>query len=102
MGASRLRIVWQFITEALLLVTMAFAVALPLIIHLVATNDFAQPLKATNEELARYSITFAPLPRFAVITAATYFIIAITAVIAAVISASRACKTTIANALHEN
>lgn len=100
-GASRRRIIGQFVTEALLLVTMAFAVALPLIIHLVAANDFAQPLKATNEELARYSITFAPLPRFAVITAATYFIIAITAVIAAVIPASRACKTTIANALKE-
>ena len=100
-GASRSRIIGQFVTEGLLLVTMAFAVALPLIIHLVASNDFAQPLTATNEELAAYSNMFAPLPRFAVITAATYFIIAATAVIAAVIPAARACKTGIADALRE-
>ena len=42
-GASRSRIIGQLVTEALLLVTMAFAVALPLIVHLVASNDFAQP-----------------------------------------------------------
>ena len=100
-GASRRRIIGQLVTEALLLVTMAFAVALPLIIHLVASNDFAQPLSATNEELAAYSNMFAPLPRFAVITATTYFIIAATAVIAAVIPAAKACKTDIANALKE-
>ncbi len=103
MGASRLRIVWQFITEALLLVTIAFAVALPLIIHIVATNDFAQPIDGvSNEQLAEHIKSFAPLPRFAVITVATYLIIAITAVIAAVIPASRTCKTTIANTLKEN
>ena len=100
-GASRRRIIGQLVTEALLLVTMTFAVALPLIIHLVASNDFAQPLSATNEELAAYSNMFAPLPRFAVITATTYFIIAATAVIAAVIPAAKACKTDIANALKE-
>ena len=100
-GASRRRIIGQFVTEALLLVTMAFAVALPLIIHLVASNDFAQPLTATNEELAVYSNMFAPLPRFAVITAATYFIIAATAVIAAVIPAAKASNTNIANTLKE-
>ena len=101
-GASRRRIIGQFVTEALLLVTMAFAVALPLIAHLVIANDFAQPTDSiTNEQLAAYSNIFAPLPRFAVITAATYFIIAATAVIAAVIPAAKACKTDIANALKE-
>ncbi|MBR6662440.1 MAG: FtsX-like permease family protein [Alistipes sp.] len=100
-GASRSRIIGQLVTEALLLVTMAFAVALPLIIHLVASNDFAQPLNATNEELAAYSNMFAPLPRFTVITAATYFIIAATAVIAAVIPAAKACNTDISDALRE-
>ena len=100
-GASRHRIIGQFVTEALLLVTMAFAVALPLIIHLVASNDFAQPLSATNEQLAAYSNMFAPLPRFAVITAATYFIIAATAVIAAVIPAAKASNSNIANTLKE-
>ena len=100
-GASRRRIIGQFVTEALLLVSLAFAVALPLIVHLVASNDFAQPLNATNEELTAYSNMFAPLPRFAVITAATYFIIAATAVIAAVIPAARACKTDISDALRE-
>ena len=100
-GASRRRIIGQFVTEALLLVSLAFAVALPLIVHLVASNDFAQPLNATNEELAAYSNMFAPLPRFAVITAATYFIIAATAVIAAVIPAAKACNTDIADALRE-
>ena len=100
-GASRRRIIGQFVTEALLLVTMAFAVALPLIIHLVASNDFAQPLTATNEQLAAYSNIFAPLPRFAVITATTYFIIAATAVIAAVIPAAKASNTNIANTLKE-
>ena len=100
-GASRRRIIGQFVTEALLLVTMAFAVALPLIIHLVASNDFAQPLSATNEQLAAYSNIFAPLPRFAVITATTYFIIAATAVIAAVIPAAKASNTNIANTLKE-
>ncbi|MBQ8365909.1 MAG: ABC transporter permease [Bacteroidaceae bacterium] len=100
-GASRRRIIGQFVTEALLLVTMAFAVALPLIIHIVASNDFAQPLSATNEQLAAYSNIFAPLPRFAVITATTYFIIAATAVIAAVIPAAKASNTNIANTLKE-
>ena len=100
-GASRSHIIGQLVTEALLLVTMAFAVALPLIIHIVASNDFAQPLNATNEELAAYSNMFAPLPRFVVITAATYFIIAATAVIAAVIPAAKACNTDISDALRE-
>ena len=101
-GASRRRIIGQLVTEALLLVTMAFAVALPLIIHLVASNDFAQPTGSiTNEQLAAYSNMFAPLPRFAVITATTYFIIAATAVIAAVIPAAKASNTNIANTLKE-
>ena len=101
-GASRHRIIGQLVTEALLLVTMAFAVALPLIAHLVIANDFAQPTNSiTNEQLARYSEAFATAPRFAVITVITYLIIAATAAAAAIIPAARACKTGIADALHE-
>lgn len=101
-GASRRRIIGQFIGEALLLVTMAFAAALPLIIHMVITNDFAQPLNnVTNEQLAQYSKIFATVPRFAIITLATYLIIAATAVIAAAIPATRACRTGISDALRE-
>ena len=101
-GASRHRIIGQLVTEALLLVTMAFAVALPLIAHLVIANDFAQPTDSiTNEQLARYSEAFATAPRFAVITIATYLIIAATAAAAAIIPTARACKTGIADALHE-
>ena len=101
-GASRRRIIGQFVTEALLLVSLAFAVALPLIAHLVIANDFAQPTNSiTNEQLARYSEAFATAPRFAVITVITYLIIAATAAAAAIIPAARACKTGIADALHE-
>ena len=101
-GASRHRIIGQLVTEALLLVTMSFAVALPLIAHLVIANDFAQPTNSiTNEQLARYSEAFATAPRFAVITVITYLIIAVTAAVAAIIPAARACKTGIADALHE-
>ena len=101
-GASRRRIIGQLATEALLLVSLAFAVALPLIAHLVIANDFAQPTNSiTNEQLARYSEAFATAPRFAVITVITYLIIAATAAAAAIIPAARACKTGIADALHE-
>lgn len=101
-GASRRRIIGQFVTEALLLVTMAFAVALPLIAHMVIANDFAQPvIYVTNVQLAEYCKAFATVPRFAVITIATYLIIAATAAAAAIIPAARACKTGIADALHE-
>ena len=101
-GASRRRIIGQFVTEALLLVTMAFAVALPLIAHMVIANDFAQPvIYVTNVQLAEYCKAFATVPRFAVITVITYLIIAATAAAAAIIPAARACKTGIADALHE-
>ena len=102
MGASRRRIIGQFVTEALLLVTMAFAVALPLIAHMVIANDFAQPvIYVTNVQLAEFCKAFATVPRFAVITVITYLIIAATAAAAAIIPAARACKTGIADALHE-
>ena len=102
MGASRHRIIVQFVTEALLLVTMAFAVALPLIAYMVIANDFAQPIiYVTNVQLAEYCKAFATAPRFAVITVITYLIIAATAAAAAIIPAARACKTGIADALHE-
>ena len=101
-GASRRRIIGQFVTEALLLVTMAFAVALPLIAYMVIANDFAQPIiYVTNVQLAEYCKAFATAPRFAVITVITYLIIAATAAAAAIIPAARACKTGIADALHE-
>ena len=101
-GASKKRIVGQFVTEALMLVTVAFAVALPLLAYHVAVNDFAQPLSdVTNEKIAEFIPFFTPVARFAVITLAAYLVIALTAVLAAVIPAVRACNVQIATALHE-
>lgn len=102
MGASRRRIIAQFITEAVLMITIAFVVAMPFIAHHIATNDFAQPIsEVTNEMLTEYSSSFTTLPRFTIITLCTYAIIVATAVLAAVIPATKACNTTTAEALRE-
>ncbi len=43
MGASRSRVVQQYVTEAVLLLTLAFVVALPFILHYVYISGFAEP-----------------------------------------------------------
>ncbi len=101
-GATKKRIVGQFVTEALLLVTVAFAVALPLIFYFYSVTGFSQPLENVGEEeLVQFSVMFSPVVRFSLITLAAYLLIALTAVLAAVIPAVRACNVQIATALHE-
>jgi ABC-type lipoprotein release transport system permease subunit len=55
----------------------------------------------TNEKLLEFIPFFTPVARFVVITLATYLVIALTAVAAAVIPAVRACNTRVADALRE-
>ena len=43
MGASRSRVVRQYITEAVILLTLAFVAAMPIVLHFVLTEGFAEP-----------------------------------------------------------
>lgn len=102
-GASSGRIVSQFVTEASLLVTVAFIVALPLIMHKVYAMGFADPLDAflsRHDEKSDYIHDVAWM-HFAAVSLITYIIILLVAVAGAAIPARRIAGILPSDALRE-
>lgn len=102
-GASSGRIVAQFVTEASGLVTLAFIVALPLIMHKVYAMGFADPLDAflsRHDEKSDYIHDVAWM-HFAAVSLITYIIILLVAVAGAAIPARRIAGILPSDALRE-
>lgn len=90
-GASSGRIVTQFVIEAALLVTVAFVVAMPLLMHKVYAMGFAEPLVdfvARNDFNANYIHDVAWM-HFTAVSIITYIIVLLVALIGVTIPARR-------------
>ena len=103
-GASRSRIIRQFACEALMLTTVAFAVAMPFVMHYLHIEGFADPLKqlamiskSTNSAYLHNQ----PVTHFIAVSVATYIFMATIAVIGAVIPAWRTTRIIPADALRD-
>ena len=105
MGASRSRVVKQYITEALILLTLAFATAMPIVLHFVVTEGFAQPGVCDFDKE-----NFTPNPEygmnnfyihFAWVTAITYMAMLLITIIGTWIPVYRATRIQPADALRE-
>lgn len=102
-GASPGRIVAQFVAEASLLVTVAFIVALPLLLHKVYAMGFASPIPeylVRNEQQNDFIHDIAWM-HFAAVSLITYIIILLVAVVGAAIPALRISKILPSDALRE-
>ena len=105
MGASRNRIMRQYITEAVMLLSVAVVAALPLLIHIVYTDGFAEPgICNYNKEY------FTPNPQYAVnnryihfatVTAITYVTMLLITIVGTLIPVYRATRILPADALRE-
>ena len=104
MGASRSRVVRQYVTEAIILLTLAFVAGLPFILHYVYINGFAEPSVCV---LPR---GFVPNPEyrvnnfyihFAWVTAITYAALMLVTVLSTLIPVLRATRIQPADALRE-
>ena len=103
-GASRNRIVWQYVTEAVLLLTLAFVAGLPFILHYVYINGFAEP------SVCALPRGFVPNPEyrvnnfyihFALVTAITYTAMLLVTILSTLIPVYRATRIEPADALRE-
>ena len=95
-GASRLTIIKQIVTEVAILVNIGFAVAMLFVLHYLYVNGFADPLK----NIIKITSVEGPL-HFAVVTAAAYIIMMLFAIAGAAIPAWRITKILPADALRE-
>lgn len=102
-GASSGRIVAQFVTEASLLVTTAFIVALPLLMHKVYAMGFASPIIEFLQGVENKSdyIHDVAWMHFAAVSFITYIIILLVAVVGAAIPAHRIAGILPSDALRE-
>ena len=103
-GATRTTIVRQFVTEAVMLSTVAFVLALPLVTHKVYVSGFAHPLegylRSVGYQQGEY-LHSQPLPRFAVVTIASYLFVVLISIIGAIIPTAATVKERPADALRE-
>lgn len=104
MGASRSRVIRQYVTEAALLLTAAFIVSLPFILHYVHINGFAEPV------VCKIPKGFTPDPQYGVnnfyihfawVTAITYTAMLLTTIVGTLIPVLRATRIQPADALRE-
>ena len=103
-GASRNRVVRQYVTEAIILLTLAFLAGLPFILHYVHISGFAEP------SVCALPIGFVPNPEyivnnfyihFALVTAITYAALMLVTVLSTLIPVLRATRIQPADALRE-
>lgn len=103
-GATRIAIVKQFILEAMILVSVAFMLAMPVVLHKVHITGFAEPLnrfmqfKPIGETAMWYTDT---LPHFAIVTAISYLLISTICIVGAVVPTQATMKKNVADALRE-
>ncbi len=104
MGASRSRVIQQYVTEAVLLLTAAFVAALPFILHNVHINGFSEP------GVCEISEEFTPNPEYSVnnfyihfawVTAITYTAMLLITIVGTLIPVYRATRILPADALRE-
>ena len=106
MGATASRAVGQFVTEAMILVTVAFIVSMPLIAHYIYIEGFAEPLAKVptwvhNETPDQSYLHNRTLPHFAIVTAIAYLLISAIAIAGSLLPASRITRSLPADALRE-
>ena len=103
MGATSGRISVQFVTEAMILVSVAFLIVMVLLGFYVYSNGFfAEPLGGLVTR--NYNPGYwqnNPLKHYCVISAVTYLVLALTAVIGTVIPVKRASRELPAEALRD-
>ena len=105
-GASRRSIVGQFVSEAMILVTVAFIVSMPLIAHYIYVEGFAEPLAKVptwvhNETPDQSYLHNRALPHFAIVTAIAYLLISAIAIAGSLLPAVRITRSLPADALRE-
>lgn len=109
MGATSGRVLWQFVLEGWLIVTVAFLVAFPLLLHKVHSMGFSDPLeKFTSmmwQELmlaknAAY-LHNQPMMHFAIVTLITYCFILLVAAIGVIIPTLKITRIRPSEALRE-
>ena len=103
MGATRSAIVRQFAAEALMLTTVAFMFALPLLMHKVYVNGFAEP--AAEIINTPISATAAwrnrPVPHFLIVSVISYLFIAAISIVGAIIPTFATVRKSPADALRD-
>lgn len=102
MGASENSVRNQFLTEAFLLVTVAFVAALPAVVHLVHETGFAT--FSSGGGMAGYNMSLwqnQPVAHFCIITLITYIILLVIALIGTYIPVKRASHILPADALRD-
>ena len=104
-GATCATIVGQFVTEATILATIAFAFAMPLLIHYIYISGFAEPIgfhgngfKPIGETLAWYN---KPVPHFVIVSTISYLLVTIISIIGAAIPVAATVKKEPVEALRE-
>ena len=105
-GATASSAVGQFVTEAMILVTVAFVVSMPLIAHYIYVEGFAEPLAKVptwvhNETPDQSYLHNRALPHFAIVTAIAYLLISAIAIAGSLLPASRITRSLPADALRE-
>ena len=105
-GATASSAVGQFVTEAMILVTVAFVVSMPLIAHYIYVEGFAEPLAKVptwvhNETPDQSYLHNRALPHFAIVTAIAYICISAIAIVGALLPAIRITRSLPADALRE-
>ncbi|MBR5511515.1 MAG: FtsX-like permease family protein [Bacteroidaceae bacterium] len=106
MGATASSAVRQFVTEAMILVTVAFVVSMPLIAHYIYVEGFAEPLAKVptwvhNETPDQSYLHNRALPHFAIVTAIAYLLISAIAIAGSLLPAVRITRSLPADALRE-
>ena len=104
MGDTRATIVKQFILEATLLASIAFAIAMPIVLHKIYAMGFAEPLvdlmrvKPISETIAWRN---KPVPHFIIVSAISYFIVVVASIVGAAIPVAATVKKEAVEALRE-
>ena len=106
-GASSGSVVGQFVTEAFILVTAAFIIALPFIMHYIYVEGFADPLAKIHtwihdsEEPDQSYLHNRAVPHFAIVTAIAYICISAIAIVGALLPTIRITRSLPADVLRE-
>ena len=106
MGATKGRVIGQFVAEAMILVTVAFIVSMPLIAHYIYVEGFAEPLAKVpswihNETPDQSYLHNRAVPHFAIVTAVAYMLISAIAIAGALLPSIRITRSLPADALRE-
>ena len=105
-GATKRRVCMQLVAEAVILVTVALVVSMPLIAHYITVEGFAEPLAKVptwihNDTPDQSYLHNRALPHFAIVTAVAYMLICAIAIGGALLPSLHITRTLPADALRE-